>query len=84
MRYKAGVWSCGGRCWLVWLAIRATVRRAMLPTTKTALQAACLVVAMHMAAYWGLWLVLGGIGCGLGYVPAWCPQDLPLPYNGDW
>lgn len=36
-----------------------------------------IVFTLHMSAYYGLWLLFGWLGCGLGWVPSWCPQPLP-------
>ena len=46
-------------------------------TVRTATMAALIVVSLHMGVYWGMWLLLGSLGCSLGYVPAWCPRSLP-------
>ena len=35
------------------------------------------VFVMHMGVYYGFWLVLSWLGCGLGWMPEWCVQPLP-------
>ena len=44
---------------------------------EAAVIACAIVLSLQMGTYWSLWLLFGWLGCGLGWVPSWCPQPLP-------